>query len=136
MDGHQFRSQAIHQRRARFPIDRALARLLPRLAQSGRGIRQGNPFHSGGQPKRDRSRTCEVLTERIGALGRHFRVRVLSPQPYWCSQLFALFRLRPQNIESTVVIPSLRLARVRRRPIETAKFDGIYDGIWRLHYPL
>ena len=73
--------EAIHQRRARFPIDRALARLLPRLAQSGRGIRQGNPFHSGGQPKRDRNRTCGVLTERIGALGRHFRVRVLSLQP-------------------------------------------------------
>src|SRR3984893_14077590 len=25
---------------------------------------QGNPFHSGGQPKRDRNRTCGVLTER------------------------------------------------------------------------
>ena len=50
LDGHQFRPQALHQRRARFPIDRALARLLPRLAKSARGFRQGNPLHSGRHP--------------------------------------------------------------------------------------
>ena len=78
MDGHQFRSQAIHQRRARFPIHRALARLCRAWPnQDEVSVGESISFRRTTQTRSEPH--LRSLTERIGALGRHFRVRVLSP---------------------------------------------------------